>query len=199
MFTGIVAAIGHIESITKSDAHARFLINTGSLDLSAARAGDSIAVNGACLTVVELHESGFSADLSRETLELTKLGEVQQGDAVNLECALALGEALGGHLVTGHIDGVGVVQTVQPDGESLLLRIEAPDTLARYIARKGSVCVDGTSLTVNAVDQRSFEMMIIPHTQANTIIAHYQPGTHVNIEIDIIARYLERLVQYTEA
>jgi riboflavin synthase len=199
MFTGIIAAIGHVESINKSDAHARFLINTGSLDLGTAKAGDSIAVNGACLTVVELHESGFSTDLSRETLELTNLGEVQQDDAVNLEGALALGETLGGHLVTGHIDGVGVVQAVQPDGESLLLRIEAPDALARYIARKGSVCVDGTSLTVNAVDQRSFEMMIIPHTQANTIIAHYQPGTRVNIEIDIIARYLERLVQYTEA
>ena len=199
MFTGIIAALGHIESINKSDAHARFLINTGSFDLGTTKAGDSIAVNGACLTVVELHESGFSTDLSRETLELTNLGEVQQDDAVNLEGALALGETLGGHLVTGHIDGVGVVQTVQPDGESLLLRIEAPDALARYIARKGSVCVDGTSLTVNAVDQRSFEMMIIPHTQANTIIAHYQPGTSVNIEIDIIARYLERLVQYTEA
>jgi riboflavin synthase len=199
MFTGIIAATGRIESITKSDAHARFLINTGCLDLSAAKAGDSIAVNGACLTVVELHEAGFSTDLSRETLELTNLGAVQQGDAVNLEGALALGETLGGHLVTGHIDGVGVVQTVQPDGESLRLRIEAPDALARYLARKCSVCVDGTSLTVNAVEQRSFEMMIIPHTQANTIIAHYQPGTRVNIEIDIIARYLERLVQYTEA
>jgi riboflavin synthase len=199
MFTGIVAATGRIESIVRSAGQARFHIDASGLDLSAAKLGDSIAVNGACLTVVELTESGFSADLSSETLELTNLGDSNEGAAVNLEAALTLGEALGGHLVTGHIDGVGVVQSVQPDADSLQLCIDAPENLARFIARKGSVCVDGISLTVNDVDQRTFKMMIVPHTQANTIIAQYQAGTRVNIEIDIIARYLERLVQYTEA
>ncbi|MGI9290238.1 MAG: riboflavin synthase [Gammaproteobacteria bacterium] len=199
MFTGIVAATGHIENITAVETGARFVIHTGTLDMSNVKAGDSIAVNGACLTVVELLANGFATDLSSETLELTNLGAATPADRVNLERALALGEELGGHLVTGHVDGVGAVLAVEPDGESVELCIEAPEDLARYIARKGSVCVDGTSLTVNDVDGCKFRMMIIPHTQTNTIIAEYAAGTRVNIEIDVIARYLERLVQYTGA
>jgi riboflavin synthase len=197
MFTGIVTATGSIDSIKKQDGQARFRINTRELDLAGAKLGDSIAVNGACLTVVALHEAGFSADLSRETLELTTLGAATDGDMINLECALALGESLGGHLVTGHVDGVGKVLSVTPDAGSLRLSIQAPEPLARYIAQKGSICVDGTSLTVNSVDAAVFEVTIVPHTQANTIIAGYEPETRVNIEIDMIARYLERLVQYT--
>lgn len=198
MFTGIVTATGIIESIEKQDGQARFRMNTPHLDLADAKLGDSIAVNGACLTVVELHTNGFSADLSRETLELTSLGAATEGDIINLERALALGDSLGGHLVTGHVDGIGTVVSVTPDAGSLQLSIEAPEALARYIAKKGSVCVDGISLTVNGVDGAAFELTIVPHTRTNTIIAAYEPGTPVNIEIDMIARYLERLVQYTK-
>ena len=197
MFTGIVTATGSIDSIHKQDGQARLRFNTRDLDLANAKPGDSIAVNGACLTAAELHADGFSADLSPETLELTTFGVAAEGDSVNLERALSLGESLGGHLVTGHVDGIGTVRSITPDSGSLCLSIEAPESLARYIARKGSVCVDGVSLTVNGVDGAVFELMIVPHTQTNTIIAAYEPETLVNIEIDMIARYLERLVQYT--
>jgi riboflavin synthase len=197
MFTGIVTATGSIESIQKQDGQALFRVNTHQLDLANAKTGDSIAVNGACLTAVELHAGGFSADLSRETLEHTTLGAAKEGDKINLERALALGDSLGGHLVTGHVDGVGKVLSVTPDADSLQLSIEVPEALARYIAKKGSICVDGASLTVNGIDGAVFELTIVPHTRTNTIIAGYEPGTPVNIEIDMIARYLERLVQYT--
>jgi riboflavin synthase len=204
MFTGIVAATGKIAEIELHEGEGRFRFATGKLLLAGVRLGDSIAVNGACLTVVELHaggnlENGFSADVSRETIDCTTLGDRAVGDGINLEKALTLGEALGGHMVTGHVDGVGVVVALTPDGESLRLSIEAPEQLARYIAAKGSVCVDGTSLTVNRVDGGVFELMIVPHTQSETIIAGYQQGTRVNIEVDIIARYLERLMQHVPA
>ncbi len=200
MFTGIVAATGKIAAIALHEGEGRFQFATGKLPLQGVRPGDSIAVNGACLTVVALHdgdagESGFSADVSRETVACTTLGERAVGDSINLEKALTVGEALGGHMVTGHVDGVGVVVAMAPDGDSLRLSVEAPEPLARYIAAKGSVCVDGVSLTVNRVHDCVFELMIVPHTQSETIIAGYQPGTRVNIEVDIIARYLERLVQ----
>jgi len=200
MFTGIVAATGKIAEITLNEGEGRFRFATGKLPLQGVRLGDSIAVNGACLTVVDLHDGdsanpGFSADVSRETIACTTLGERAVGDAINLEKALTAGEALGGHLVTGHVDGVGVVTALVSDGDSMRLSVEAPGELARYIAAKGSVCLDGVSLTVNAVNDRVFELMIVPHTQAETIIAGYQRGTRVNIEVDIIARYLERLVQ----
>ncbi|MBT8423165.1 MAG: riboflavin synthase [Gammaproteobacteria bacterium] len=198
MFTGIVAAVGTVANIKLHDGEGSFRFATGDLSLQGVQTGDSIAVNGCCLTVTELHGDGFSADVSRETVDCTTLGARQAGDRVNFERALAAGDALGGHLVTGHIDGVGEVTDLRADGDSVRLTIEAPGTLARYIAAKGSVCVDGTSLTVNSVDGDRFAMMIIPHTQNQTIIGDYAPGTRVNIEVDIIARYLERFMQYTE-
>jgi len=195
MFTGIVTAVGWLAAIDGGDGQARFRINTADLDMDGVQLGDSIAVNGCCLTVVEIHHDGFSADLSRETLDLTTLGTAKEGARVNLERALALGDALGGHLVTGHVDGQGSLVSVVEDAGSLRLTLEVPTALARFIAQKGSVCVDGVSLTVNAVDGAQFELMIVPHTQECTVIADYVPGTVVNIEVDIIARYVERLAQ----
>jgi riboflavin synthase len=199
MFTGIVAAVGEIADINLQDGEGVFRFATGTLPMEGVSLGDSIAVNGCCLTVTRLHSDGFSADLSRETIDCTTLGGRESGDAVNMEKALALGESLGGHLVTGHIDGVGQVIELRPDGDSLRLSIQAPQRLARYIAAKGSVCVDGASLTVNTVAAEVFELMIVPHTQAETIVGQYQAGTRVNIEVDIIARYLERLSQFGAA
>ena len=198
MFTGIVAALGEIKDVRTDGSQATFRFATNELDMAGIGLGDSIAVNGTCLTVIEFDNDGFSADLSPETMSLTTLGDRGTGDAVNLERALGLGQELGGHLVTGHIDGVGVVKEIAPDGDSIRLVITAPEELARYIAKKGSVCVDGTSLTVNDVDGPDFGMMIIPHTQERTIISGYEPGTRVNIEVDLIARYLERMLQYTD-
>ena len=197
MFTGIINAIGQIADIELQDGQGTYRIATGKLAMDGVRPGDSIAVNGTCLTATQLYPDGFSADLSRETLDCTTLGERKVGDGVNLEPALSLGESLGGHLVTGHVDGIGIVRQITPDVDSLRLSVEVPEELARYIAQKGSVCVDGTSLTVNAVDGAMFEVMIVPHTQAETIIGKYVEGTRVNIEVDMIARYLERIVQYT--
>jgi riboflavin synthase len=199
MFTGIISAIGRISSVDRQDGQARFGLAADELDMAGVQLGDSIAVNGVCLTVIEFDTAGFSADLSRETLELTTLGQADVGTSVNLERALALGDSLGGHMVTGHVDGVGVVKSVTPDAGSVRLTIEAPEQLARYIAQKGSVCIDGVSLTVNGVDGAVFELMIVPHTQLATIIDQYEPGTLVNLEIDMIARYLERLMQYTSS
>jgi riboflavin synthase len=197
MFTGIVGALGLVSAVDRQDGQARLQISTGTLDMSGVQPGDSIAVNGACLTAVEINADGFGADLSRETLDLTTLGESKPDDVVNLERAMVLGDSLGGHLVTGHVDGIGTVQSVTPDAGSVRLTIEAPEALARYIAQKGSVCIDGTSLTVNGVNGAVFELMIVPHTQTCTIIGAYEVGTRVNIEVDMISRYLERLVQYT--
>ena len=198
MFTGIITATGTITSVERQADGARLSFAADGLDLSNATLGDSVAVNGACLTVTEFDKHSFAADLSRETLECTTFGQLDAGAPVNFEPALALGDSLGGHLVTGHVDGIGQVISVADDGDSVLLEIEAPDEIARYIARKGSICVDGVSLTVNSVSGRAFGLTIVPHTQSHTIIAHYQPGTRVNLEVDMIARYLERIVQYTE-
>jgi riboflavin synthase len=197
MFTGIIGAIGHIAAIDSGEGRATYRFATGKLNMSGLKLGDSIAVNGACLTVIAIDDKQFSADLSRETLDCTTLGQLQDGARVNLERALSLGDSLGGHLVTGHVDGVGVVRDLHADADSLRMSIEVPTALARYIARKGSVCVDGVSLTVNAVTDQRFDVMIVPHTQAETVISAYAAGTRVNIEVDMIARYLERIVQYT--
>lgn len=197
MFTGIIASVGKVVSAEVAEGRGTYRFATGKLDMDGVGLGDSIAVNGACLTVVELHDDGFSADLSGETLACTTLGKLTAGKPVNLERAMSLGDSLGGHLVTGHVDGCGVVVAAEPDSGSIKLSIKAPDDLARFIAQKGSVCVDGISLTVNRVDGPVFELMIVPHTQAETIIKDYVKGTLVNIEVDIVARYLERLVQYT--
>ena len=194
MFTGIITAVGTIATIQPRGGDVRLRVATGKLDLSDVQLGDSIAVSGVCLTAVELAGDGFWADASRETLERTTLGEAAPGIKVNLEKALTPTTRLGGHLVSGHVDGIGVVTVWQPDGRSWRLRIQAPDALARYIAEKGSICVDGVSLTVNRVDGAAFELNIIPQTLAETSLADFKIGRRVNLEVDLIARYLERLL-----
>lgn len=194
MFTGIIQAQGSIAEMQQRGGDMRLQINADKLDLGDVFLGDSIAVNGVCLTVVEFTDRGFSADVSNETLLLTSLGGLKSGSPVNLEKALTLADRLGGHLVSGHVDGVGTVISRTNDGRSVRFVIEAPAVLARYIAHKGSICVDGTSLTVNAVDGASFELNIVPHTLKETIMGDYQEGSEVNLEVDLIARYLERLL-----
>lgn len=194
MFTGIIQSVGTLRRLEPRGGDARLTIATGKLPMADVALGDSIAVNGVCLTAVALSPDAFSADCSRETLSLTTLGDLAPGSPVNLEKALTLATPLGGHLVSGHVDGVGRVLERREDARSWRLRIEAPAELARYIAQKGSICVDGVSLTVNAVDGACFDLNIVPHTLEETIIVHYQPGTRVNLEVDLIARYLERLL-----
>ncbi|MBK1707104.1 riboflavin synthase [Halochromatium glycolicum] len=194
MFTGIIEAIGRVESMEDRGGDRRLRISAGALDLEQATIGDSIAVNGVCLTAVELGSGRFAADVSRESLSLTTLGELGSGSKVNLEQALRLSTPLGGHLVSGHVDGVGTVLDIQQDARSWKLQIHAPGELARYIAVKGSICVDGTSLTVNTVKGAVFDLNIVPHTLSATIIGDYRVGSRVNLEVDLIARYLERLM-----
>ncbi|ESQ12545.1 MAG TPA: riboflavin synthase [Chromatiaceae bacterium] len=194
MFTGIIQAIGEIEQLQPRDGDVRVAVRAGKLRLSEASIGDSIAVNGICLTAVAIEGNRFMADLSRETLSLTTLGDLNSGARVNLETALTLSTPLGGHLVSGHIDGVGTVLDIHQDGRSWRLQIHAPGELARYIAHKGSICVDGASLTVNEIKGSVFDLNIVPHTLEETIIGGYRTGTRVNLEVDLIARYLERLV-----
>ncbi len=194
MFTGIISAVGTLTALQPRGGDIRLRIVTGKLDLRDVQLGDSIAVSGICLTAVELPGDGFWADASRETLECTILGAAAPGMKVNLEKALTPTTRLGGHLVSGHVDGIGVVTVWQPDGRSWRLRIQAPDELARYIAEKGSICVDGVSLTVNRVDGAAFELNIIPQTLAETTLADFQVNRRVNLEVDLIARYLERLL-----
>lgn len=194
MFTGIIAAVGTITALQPRSGDVRLRITAGKLDLSDVQLGDSIAVSGVCLTAVELPGDGFWADASRETLERTTLGGAAPSMKVNLEKALTPTTRLGGHLVSGHVDGIGTVTEWRPDGRSWRLRIQAPDALARYIAAKGSICVDGVSLTVNRVDGAAFELNIVPHTLAETTLADFKTGRRVNLEVDLIARYLERLL-----
>ena len=199
MFTGIIQAIGRIAAIESGDEDIRLRIETGKLPLSEVKLGDSIATSGVCLTVTDLPGDGFWADVSPETLSLTSLGTKEVGDSVNLETSLTLQTALGGHLVSGHVDGVGQVERIVEDARFWRVTIAAPENLARYIAMKGSICVDGTSLTVNQVDGASFELTIIPQTWEETVFSEYQPGSPVNLEVDVIARYLERLMQYDQS
>ncbi len=194
MFTGIIEALGEIGETEKRGGDLRLQLRTGSLELDDVVLGDSIAVNGVCLTVVELPGDGFIADVSIETLNFTTAGQWQTGSPVNLERALTPTTRLGGHLVSGHVDGVGEVLERHQDARSERFRLKAPAELARYIAHKGSISVDGTSLTVNAVSGDEFELNIVPHTLAHTVFGRYQPGTKVNLEVDVIARYLERLL-----
>ena len=194
MFTGIVRAVGKIRALEARGGDQRLHIDAAELDLKALKVGDSIAVNGCCLTAVGKLPEGFGADVSRETLALTTLGGFKAGSAVNLETALTLSTPLGGHLVIGHVDGVGMVQSRREDARSVRYDIEAPAELMRYIARKGSICVDGVSLTVNAIEANGFQVNIIPHTLEHTIMRGYHPGTRVNLEVDMMARYLERLM-----
>ncbi|HEB55029.1 MAG TPA: riboflavin synthase [Gammaproteobacteria bacterium] len=194
MFTGIIEAIGSVAAIEPKGDDARILIRTGKLDLADVKLGDSIAVNGVCLTAVALPGDGFWADVSGETLTRTRFADIKQGSRVNLEKALTPDTRLGGHLVSGHVDGIGEIVERSPAGRSVRFRIRAANELARYIAEKGSICVDGISLTVNAVEGAVFELNIVPHTLVETIMDGYKVGTRVNLEVDIIARYLERLL-----
>jgi len=194
MFTGIIEAIGTVTGCKRSGDDMQLEIDMGGLDTSDIVPGDSIAVNGVCLTAVAMDGRNFSADVSAETLAHTTLGKFKPGQQVNLEKALTPSSRLGGHLVSGHVDGVGRVLRRSSDGRSERFRIEAPQELARYIARKGSICVDGISLTVNQVDAGAFELNIVPHTLANTTMGEFVEGTEVNLEVDIIARYLERML-----
>ena len=194
MFTGIITAIGTVAALEPKGGDARLRIQSGKLPIDDVVLGDSIAVSGVCLTVVELPGNGFWADVSGETLARTTLGDVKPGAAVNLEKALTPTTRLGGHLVSGHVDGVGTILERRDDGRSVRFRIEAPDNLARYIAEKGSICVDGISLTVNAVAGAVFDLNIVPHTLQETTMSGFNTGRKVNIEVDIIARHLERLL-----
>lgn len=194
MFTGIIQAIGTVHRLEARGEDLRLHIDTGALDLSGASTGDSIAVNGACLTAVTLSDHGFAADVSTETLACTTLGETREGDPVNLETALTPSTPLGGHLVSGHVDGIGTLEERRPDARSVRLGFLAPEELARYIARKGSLCIDGVSLTVNDVDGARFAVNIVPHTLQATTFGQFQPGHRVNLEVDLVARYLERLL-----
>lgn len=194
MFTGIIESIGTIRSLTPKGGDVRVYVETGKLDLGDVKLGDSIAVNGVCLTAVELPGDGFWADVSVETLKRTAFIDLKSGSKVNLEKALTPTTRLGGHLVSGHVDGVGRIVERSPAGRSVRFVIEAPAGLAKYIAEKGSICVDGISLTVNGVDGARFTLNIVPHTLEETTMADFRPGRAVNLEVDIIARYLERLL-----
>jgi riboflavin synthase len=193
MFTGIVQSVGLIRAIEPKAGDVTIDVQTPSMSLESVTAGDSIAVNGVCLTVTSMDAGSFRADVSRETLAMTTLGRWEPGTRVNVEKALLAGQPLGGHYVTGHVDGVGRVVGRRDDARSVRVEFEVPAPLAKYVARKGSVCVDGVSLTVNGVLGSRFDVNLVPHTLDVTILGDYQSGTAVNIEVDIIARYLERL------
>tara|TARA_R110002072_G_scaffold142853_5_gene288668 strand:- start:70389 stop:71057 length:669 start_codon:yes stop_codon:yes gene_type:complete len=194
MFTGIIEALGSVAAFKLRENEWRLKIHCPALDLSDVQLGDSIAVNGCCLTVTALDTQSFSADVSNETISLTSFQQLTPGAKVNLEKALTPQTRLGGHLVSGHVDGLGELVEQSNDGGSWRLVFQVPDELAKYIAQKGSICIDGTSLTVNTVDGARFSVNIIPHTQQATIIHTYRTGQKVNIEVDQIARYLERLI-----
>ena len=199
MFTGIIQAIGKVQQIEHKGGDVRLTLDTADLELKASELGDSIAVNGVCLTAIEFTDHGFIADVSAETLSKTSLGMLKPGSPVNLEKALTLNTALGGHLVSGHVDGLGKLLSQRNDGRSIRYQFSVPQELAHYIAQKGSITIDGTSLTVNHVEGNQFDVNIVPHTREHTIFQYYEINTQVNIEVDIIARYLERLLSGNSA
>ena len=194
MFTGIIKAKGSIGAIDKRGGDVRLRVTTPDLPWSEYEIGDSIAVNGVCLTAVRLLDNGFDTDVSVETLDVTTLKQLAVGDAVNLEPALRVGDALGGHLVSGHVDGIGRMTARADDARSIRMTFEVPGELSRYIAKKGSICVDGVSLTINEVSGNTFGLNIIPHTAEVTTMGAYEAGTAVNIEVDLLARYIERML-----
>jgi len=194
MFSGIVKGLGRVIESTERGGDRRLIIGTAGVDLGEVVSGDSIAVNGVCLTAIEPGGDAFKADVSAETLGRTTLAGVRVDDVVNLEASLRLGEVISGHLVYGHVDGVGEVVDVQRAARSIALAIAIPEPLSRYVAVKGSITVDGVSLTINAVTSDRFTVNVIPHTREVTVISGYHQGSPVNIEVDMIARYLERLL-----
>ena len=195
MFTGIILAVGKIAAVQAQGGDFRFKIETGKLPIADAALGDSIAVNGVCLTAVELGANYFCADVSNETISRTGLKLARVGAAVNLELALTPTTRLGGHIVSGHVDGLGVVISKHQDGRSFRFKFKAPDDLAKYIAEKGSICINGVSLTVNEVDGAQFTVNIVPHTLQETTLGDMTAGTEVNLEVDLLARYMERLMK----
>jgi riboflavin synthase len=199
MFTGIIEAVGTIQAINITGQGARLVISTGLLDMSDVKLGDSIATNGICLTVVAFDSSTYSVDVSNETLTRTGFVDYQTGQSVNLEKAMLPTTRFGGHMVSGHVDAVVAISSIEHNGNSIEYWLEMPSDLAPYIAEKGSITIDGTSLTVNSVTDNKFRLTIVPHTTAQTIIAHYKVGTKVNLEVDLIARYIERLLTKKDA
>jgi len=195
MFTGLVEGVGRLAARELRGGDARLWIDAGSLPFTHVQLGESISVNGVCLTVVAFDARGFEADASNETLALTTLGGLPVGAPLNLERAMRPDDRLGGHLVSGHVDGIGTVRAITPDARAQRWTFAAPSTLLRYIAQKGSVCVDGVSLTVNAVDDAGFEVALVPHTIEHTAFATTVVGDAVNLEVDLVARYVERLLQ----
>jgi riboflavin synthase len=194
MFTGIVQGVGTVRAIDHLGGDVTLLFDTGKVSLAGIEVGDSIAVSGACLTAIRIDGSTFAADVSRETLNLTTLGDCVVGARVNLETALRAGQALGGHYVTGHVDGVGRLLSRHDDARSVRMEFQVPAELARYVARKGSICIDGVSLTVNGAAGERFDVNLVPHTLAATTLGDLRVGSRVNLEIDIIARYVERMM-----
>lgn len=194
MFTGIIEGVGRLASTERVGGDVRLTVAVGSLPFDSVQMGESIAVNGVCLTVVAFDATTFAADASNETLALTTLGALKGGDAVNLERAMRPTDRLGGHLVSGHVDGLGRVESITGDARAQRWRFSAPTSLLRYVAKKGSICVDGVSLTVNEVDDAGFDVALIPHTVSNTRFADTRVGDAVNLEIDLVARYVERLL-----
>jgi len=198
MFTGIIQSKGSIKEIFSSSDGTRLKINTNALDLSDTNVGDSIAVDGVCLTVTELTESSFTADVSNETLTCTTFSALKQGKNVNLERSLRVNQGIDGHLVSGHVDGIGAVNSIEKDGDSVRIKIEVQGDIIKYIAKKGSICINGVSLTVNSVENNFFDVNIVPHTLSATTLGDLSLQSNVNIEIDQIARYVERLLSQNE-
>ncbi len=198
MFTGLIEGVGQVAALEPRGGDVRLRIAVGSLPFADVALGESIAVSGVCLTVIEFDAGSFAADASTETLGLTTLGGMVVGQAVNLERAMRPSDRLGGHLVSGHVDGVGRVLSIHDDGRAQRWRFAAPASLSKYIATKGSICVDGVSLTVNVVDAEGFEVALIPHTVSHTAFASTRVGDPVNLEIDLVARYVERLLSARE-
>ncbi len=195
MFTGIILAIGKIVAIQPKGGDFLLKVETGKLPIEDADLGDSVAVNGVCLTAVELGENYFCADVSNETITRTSLKSAVVGTAVNLELALTPSTRMGGHIVSGHVDGLGTVLSKKQDGRSFRYQFEVPDNLAKYIAEKGSICINGVSLTVNEVNGAHFTVNIVPHTLKETTLGEMVAGTKVNLEVDLLARYMERLIK----
>jgi riboflavin synthase len=194
MFTGIVQGMGSVRAIEPRGGDATLVFETGNVSLAGIELGGSIAVNGVCLTATQFDERSFQADVSRETLTLTTLGQCAVGTPVNIEKALLAGQALGGHYVTGHVDGIGQLVARHDDARSVRMEFQVPAELARYVARKGSICIDGVSLTVNGARGDRFDVNLVPHTLQVTTLGRLQPGNRVNLEVDIIARYVERMM-----
>jgi riboflavin synthase len=194
MFTGIIQAKGMVKDVNHSDKGALFVFESDSLDMSSVSIGDSIAVNGVCLTVIDFRDSNFSADVSQETLDCSIFDKLQIGQNVNLEKSLRLNQGIDGHLVSGHVDGIGKIDSISAEGESTRINIEIDQSLEKYVAKKGSICINGVSLTVNSIENNIIGINIVPHTFTLTTFGELEVGARVNIEIDIIARHLEKLL-----